>query len=393
MLKQQTMRRVLVASCVIAVGLLASCGELQPAAPANVALVGIDAPGLTNGPRAATYDPQRDLLWIMSRVAGSDPNGVVVLSRLDVTSGSVTPTALQLSGEGYISGTVTIDQHGVVWLGWGQTLAQYDPVSGATHVFHVPVTEGTITGVSDPGLAGRMVAMTIDPAGEIWIAVYGATQLYGFDELTTTFDRTLAISVSPFDETRLWITNGQLLVNGLDRRANPLRAALEMVDRLTGRETSVGVDAMDFALSGSQSFVYVDGSGHLGKGAVDGTSIQSVGPSAPVAPSSRLTTDAAGNIWFSMLGRNLVGLGEVTSAGAVEEYPLPQQAGTGGADPACPPQNAQMCVEGHAVFNPEIQAIQVDRHGNVWVVTRVSGSGDPASVGGMKPIYELPSAA
>jgi streptogramin lyase len=361
-------------------------GSLTPAWRA------VDLPGLTSALRAAAYDSTRDCLWIMGRQLEQDGIPVVVLTRLDVASGSVSGTPLRLPGDGYIVGTVAVDRRADVWLGWGTTLARYDPVGRSFQTWRVPNPPGPIQQSASPGLDGNMVALAVDPAGEIWVVSYRVRVILGFNTATNSWDRNIPLSLDPYRGTRLALRpSGQLVLNGWDGNASPLRPSLETINLANGSERPFGLHAMDYAVGDDGSLIYVDDSGTFGKVTLSGGSAEYIPVTVPIAPTPLFTIDGTGNIWFSMLGHHLVGVGELNAAsGAVQEYPFPQPPTvTNGPEPACPPDVSSTCSSAHPTFNPEIQAIQVDGHGNIWVVTRVSGSGDPNSFIGTSPVYEL----
>ena len=142
--------------------------------------------------------------------------------------------------------------------------------------------------------------------------------------------------------------------------------------------------------------IYIDDTGGAGKvSLLDGTATAFAG-NMPTASAPHLTADPGGAVWFSMLGYDLVGAAKLDlSSGAVRMYPFPQPDAGGAPAPApggCP-LSPSGCDMSKATFDPQIQAMALDAHGNLWVITRLSGSGDPHSFIAMSPIYELPQGA
>jgi len=381
--------RNLVASCMGLV-IVAACGSVNSASVASP-WHAVDLPGMPSGLRGAVYDSTRDCLWIMTRPLMQDGVPVITLTRLNVTSVTASPTSLQLAGQGYIAGVIGIDAKAKVWLGWGTTLARYDPVTASSQTWQVPNFAGQTHQTQNPGLDGNMVALAIDPAGEVWVAAYGVRAIFGFNSVTNSWDRTIHLSIDPFRGTRLsFLQTGQLMMNGRESLL-PSRSTVEIINAATGAEIGLGLRAIDYVISDAGHAIYVDDSGSVGKITLANASTTVITGPAPMAAEPHLTVDPTGNVWFSMRTRDLVGVGKLdVLSGAVQPYPLPQPpAASIGADPACPPQAAFGCSKFNATLDPQIQAVIADPRGNVWVITRANGSGDTHSFSGMSPVYEL----
>ncbi len=393
MVGSRTRRGIVIA----ALGLLMACAgcgpTYEPATPGGSISVRtwreLDLPGQSSALRGAVFDATCGCLWIASRMQGLDGQDSVELGRLAALSGTWTPSAFQMSADGFIAVSLALDAKDRVWLTWGQTVAEFDPSDGSAHSWHVPVNEALLANASTPGIDGNAVATVIDGAGELWIAAHTYPSLIGFNTQTLIFDRSIPLGFEPFTQTRLVLTHdGIILLNGYSGASLGTQGVLATVSPSTQMVTLRGIEARDFAVAPDGTITYADESGTLWTTTIGGGTSSSL-PRAPLANPSRLVGDSAGDVWFSMLGLDLVGVGEIDSSGGLSTFPFPRSAASGpGGAPACDPLAGRNCT-GSATFNPEIQALTVDGHGDVWIVTRMAGSGDPHSVGGMRPVYEL----
>lgn len=383
--------RIWLASSIGILTMATACGAMNQI-PAASTWRAVDLPGIASGFRGAVYDPARDSIWIMSRTFDQDDAPTISLTEVHAASGAATETTLKLPGDGFIDGLISVDNKSHLWLGWGSTLATYDPTTGSSETWKLPPETLPTGQTAIPGLDGNMVAMAIDSVGEIWVATYGVGTIFGFNATSKTWDRTIDVSIDPFLGSRLASSQaGQLLLNGWDIVVTPRRPTLEVIDTVKGVPNQLGIYAIDYAMSDSGHAVYVDDSGNLGEVALVDASITAKWGTAPMAHEPHLTVDKSGRIWFSMLGWHEVGLGELDgTSGVFQTYPLPQpEGGPSGGLPICPPQNAPYCANSSSAFDPDVQSIALDARGDVWVITRVNGSGDPTSFTTMSPVYEL----
>ena len=384
-------RRVACLGCVL---LILSCGSVSNSAD-STSWQAVDLPGQPSGLRGVAYDPKRDCLWIITRAPDSNGLPFVTLARLDVSGAhKVTPTRVHLLGDGYIAGQVATDSRGNVWMAWGKTLAEYDPDTQSIESWPIPVTEALLVDSSNPGVDANALAMTMDSSGEVWIAAHTVTALFGFNIASKVFDRVVPISITPVRVTKLVARpDGTLMINGLKGQAISGPLVLAEVSVSTGSTQIVSDSVADYAVAPSGLIVVLDESNRLAEMDMSSGATNVLASQAPIANPSQLVVDSAGDVWFAMIATRLVGIGRVSgSTGALTTYPFPQPAVTASASaalPACDPLGGRNCSTAAPVFDPRIQAICLDGQGHIWVVTRMSGSGDPNSFVAMSPVYEL----
>jgi hypothetical protein len=351
-----------------------------------------NVPVLAQGARTAVFDPARDCLWIVTAVLGGSGGGhtLISLTRLNVADGSATPTSFGMNGDAFIKGMVALDSRGKVWLGWGRTLASYDPDTDTVQSWSLPsyanVAHADVT-VSD----GRMVALALGSDGEVWVATKAVQALFGFNQTAQVWDRTVQLPFIANEASRIAEPHpGMLLLSGAVRGPQP-SAAFAKIDLATGVVTQLPVHAIDYVVLPNDQIVYVDDvSDVAARVDLSNNSVTPLAPRVPVAHAPDLLLASSGKIWFSMAGFRSVGAGKLDLAtGAVTSYPFPYIDNPGSPMPPnnCPPVPG--CVPPGAVFDPQVQALALDGHANLWVLTSlagyVNGSATPSGV------YELPA--
>jgi hypothetical protein len=89
-----------------------------------------------------------------------------------------------------------------------------------------------------------------------------------------------------------------------------------------------------------------------------------------------------------------VGIAELTlSDGSVTQFPFPYIKLPGQHVPeewSCAGQFD--CIPSSAVYNAGVEAISLDKHGHVWVVTKVDSHPDATNLTIPSPVYELTTA-
>jgi streptogramin lyase len=388
------------ATCCTCVILLAACGAngtahtLPNPTPAWAA---VDIAGMPGGFRGAVYDPSRDCLWIVSRYFKDAGAEGVRLLRLNVADKNTFRTSVDLPADGFIKGLVAVDHAGKVWMAWGRTLIEYDPGTEATRSWTRPPYTG-LWQADDAGLYGNMVGLAIDPGGEVWLASYEVSAVFGFNPVTTSWDRTVNLPFLPTDEITLAVAApGILAVSGVtaDGKFTP---ELALVTTSTRAVKMVPTHGTDYQLTGSDQAVYVDHEGNLGElSLTDGTSTI-LAPALPIFrnPTAHLTVDSSGNIWFSMAAFRSVGVAMLdTSTGVITRFPFPyiDRPGQASTTPNTCPTGAFDCIPPDAVFDASTDALAFDSHGDLWVITEVGGHTDPTSLAIPSPIYELTNVA
>jgi hypothetical protein len=96
-----------------------------------------------------------------------------------------------------------------------------------------------------------------------------------------------------------------------------------------------------------------------------------------------------------MFGYQTVGIGMVDlGSGTFTTFPFPwvgKATATDDTGPGLICPNVACATPHNPTFDPQIQAITLDGHSNVWVITSLPGSGDPNVFTTLSPVYELPS--
>jgi streptogramin lyase len=385
-----------VAACGAAMTLLAACGAGGTAHAVPILTptwAAVDIAGMPGDFRGAVYDPSRDCLWIVSRYGKDAGAEGVRLLRLNVADKNTFRTSVDLPGDGFIKGLVAVDQAGKVWMAWGRTLAEYDPDTEATRSWTRPPYTG-LWPADGAGLYGNMVGLAIDPSGEVWLAAYEVSAVFGFNPVTTSWDRTVNLPFLPTDETTLAVAGqGILAVSGVtaDGKFTP---ELALVTTSTRAVKMVPTHGTDYQLTRSDRAVYTDHEGNLGElSLTDGTSTI-LASTAPIFrnPTVHFTIDNSGNIWFSMAAYRSIGVAMLdTTTGVITRFPFPyiDRPGQASTTPNTCPTGAFDCIPPDAIFGASIDALVVDSHGDLWVITEVGSHADPTSLAIPSPIYEL----
>jgi hypothetical protein len=319
------------------------------------------------------YDPGRDCLWILNDVLGaSGPHSLVALVQLNASTGALSPTSVVMNGDEFIKGAIELDSNGDVWFGWGRTLAKYNPSADAVQSWSLPSYTGLIHTPPDVE-DGRLVAMAVASSGEVWVLAQNVEAIFGFNPSTKAWDRTLNVPMIPVDTSRVAeSTSGTVLVTGLGAGDSSNGSLLASIDTTQGTFTTLAAHVIDFAMTDSDHATYVDDSRSVGRLAVAADTITPV-TKAPVAHAPDLVADSAGRVWFSMVGYRSVGVGRVDPLGAITTFPFPYIVNPGSPMANDCPTSAFHCVPSSAIFDPEIQALALDKHGKLWVITRVAG--------------------
>ncbi len=367
------------------------CGQYTPSAPDQPPTwQGVDLPGVLGGFRAATYDPGRDCLWILTRYFQVAGHPLVTLTQLNLQDRSSHSMPLQQPATGFIRGSIAVDSRGAVWMTWGRTLVEFDPNSKALKSWPLPSLQGVAVAPQSAVLDGNAVSIEVASNGEIWVAAHSVRAVFGFSPAETAWSRTIQIPLTPTLLSRIGATSsGDLLINGIDGSG---RYALARMILMTGNAAIVKYSAVNYIVAGTDTVIYEDDSRNVGRLSlsIDSSSLLATPPE--IANDPVLATDTAGNVWFSLVTAASVGVGKIdTLSGAESVYAFPPIPMPSGAHEPCPGVNP--CNNNAVVLNPDIQAIVVDRSRDIWVITGLPGTGsDPGYRLAAPPIYELPAA-
>ncbi len=340
-------------------------------------------PGIAGGLRATAYSQSCNCLWVLTRVQSGQP--YVALNRFNLGDGSASTALNSLPALGFIRGSITVDPAGGVWMAWGRFLYRYEPSSATTMTWALPGPGPESVRPIDPALDGNAVALDIDANGEVWVAVHSVAIVYGFNPSISTWDRTISLPFVPNQLTRIVASpRSTLTLNGVEANDALVVGSL---DTKSGLVSVLPPHARAFVVVGSK--VVFEGVDHS-SGKVDplgGTAV-TLAPLAPVAGDPALAVDASGNVWFSMVAKQSIGLGKLDPlSGAITAFPFPPPTGSPLPGPVlCPPTS---CTDS-SLFDPQIQSIVADSAGDIWVTTSVPGAGgDQAFASSASPLYEL----
>jgi hypothetical protein len=320
---------------------------------------------------------------------------LVSLSRVDVADGSVVDTAMELPGDGYIVGSISVDATGRIWMAWGRTLAAYDPHTTTVRTWQLPpVTEAAVVHADQPGLDGNGVALAIDSVGEVWLAVDSVQTAVGFNPAREAWDRTLQLPLVPILRTRLDASQpGLLSVNGVVVEGTLMTPALATIDTAVGTVVRLRSHVFDYVVNGANELDYVDDTGGMQRLTAGSSVATTLTAGLPIAANPYLAVDPARHVWFSMAAFETVGIAALDlGSGTIATYPFPSPDRSGttpdvGPGLVCPQPS---CATPHnPTFDPRIQAIVPDGHGNIWVIDSLPGKGEPNSYAALSPIEEL----
>lgn len=389
----------LAAVCILTASAVIACGSVDRNMESQTTTwQAIDLPGIPSGTRGVVYDRERDCLWIETRFFKQAGVPLVTLTRLNAVSGTSTPTSLEMPGYGFIAGAIAVDSKGNVWMEWGVELSEYSPETQAVRSWQLPPLTGVTIYPDQEGLDGNAVALTIGSDGEIWSAVHSVEAVFGFNAASNTWDRVVHVPVIPNTRTRLAaMSDGDLLLDGVVVGLNGLTPALAVVTPTAGSAKILpALGARDYALVGG-TVAFVDGSGVISKASITDDVATQVTSSAPLAGVPHMIGDSNGHIWFSMFAYQSVGVAMVDiTSGEVTTFPFPWVGKASASDDtgpglSCP--NPACATPHNPTFDPQIQAITPDSHGDVWVVTSLPGSGDPNVFTSITPVYKLTGVA
>lgn len=364
-----------------------------------------DIPGTHGGFRAAAYDAGRNCLWIITEQPPLVGGGIdtVVLNRLNVADRSTTPTLLSMPATGYLIGSIAVDAYGKVWMSWGRLLIEYDPDSKGVQTFKFPaqstVSRASAARIADvhpegSGNDSNAVAMAISPDHEIWVLVSSVQAAFGFNPVTASWDRIVRVPVDPVDPwSRLIAASpGRLVMSGVVIVRGNGTPYLAVVDTASGASSVLPPKIESFGLIDDNTAVYAEmtskpGEVNLGEVNLSTGSTTTLMAKAPIAEPAAFVTDAAGRVWFSMIGYWTIGIARLDpSTRIVKSFPFSWVKHPGTPEPvisSCPsPLGLDHCFPQYAdptavPGNPEVQQLVIDKKGNIWVITSVGGSGVP----------------
>jgi streptogramin lyase len=145
--------------------LIGACAEIEADDPAQQesradaeAWEAVRLP-LGSGHTYATYDAQRDDIWLLNYALADLPRpgepGAATLARFDPKSHEVQSFAIRGAVDGLaLKGALAVDGEGRVWAAWGYRLVRLDPTTGKTTEWTIPkLPAADLAGIEDQGLA------------------------------------------------------------------------------------------------------------------------------------------------------------------------------------------------------------------------------------------------
>jgi streptogramin lyase len=370
----------------------------QPSVPTESRWQQVDLPQMPQGTRKAVYDASRDCIWIVSQVPAqiAGAQEYVTITRMDASTRVLTQTDLQLHPVQFYIARVALDSSYRLWMAWDRTLVRYDPSTNTVESFALPSFASLGVHVSLYSGEGNFVAVTVDSKGEVWVAADKVAAVFGFNSTTHRWDRLIHLPWFPSDETTLAEPRpGLLTVNGY--RSPDGKAyynTFARIDTATGRLTQIAQPVSDyFVINDHEALFLGQNRAPLFKLDIDTGAATRLASDLPVDSHNgraQFALSRDGHLWFGMLGYRTFGLGDLdmTSA-AVNTFPFPYIDQPGKHLPNdCPPMQFH-CVPSSAVGVADIEAVIVDAHQNVWVVTDWPNVNDQNNRGPMGPIVEL----
>jgi hypothetical protein len=293
-----------------------------------------------------------------------------------------------MSADGYDTGSIALDSRGTLWMGWGQTLRNYDPATGVLRSWNLPPYSGLAYLYSTDG---RIESLAIDSSGEIWVVASMVTGVLGFNPVTSKWNRTISLHFVPELGTVLAApAAGMLTLNGATLSSQRARVFARIAIS-TKIVTMLPADVFDYVVTSPDKIVYLDSAGNLLSLILANGATAVLVPQAPVFRDeySHFGVDAKGRVWFPMSASLGVGVFD-PATGAVGRFQFPQLENPGSLAPIfCPPMNALQCPPTGPSSGVGIAAVFLDQHSNVWIITDAAARDDPISRPIIAAVVEL----
>jgi hypothetical protein len=325
---------------------------------------------IPQGYRTVEFDRTRGVFWVLSRELDSLV-GHVVLQRFDPVLDAWFATSVALDATGYRKALIQVAPDGGIWLGWGRTLALYDPASDSVESWPLPPDSAGVWSTD-----GDMVAMLVSSSSEVWIATEPVHAVFGFNPISRRWDRKFALPFEAVDWSRITEpVSGTLLINGTFVRGSTVTSHLARINISKSAVTELPPAASDYVLDRGR-LVYVDDSVSVRTFDLSTGADSLVAADVPMARPYAIALDANGGLWFSVGGVRFLGVGRVElKSGAVAKYAFPyiDRPGRRLASPSeCAGQFH--CVPSDAIAGTQVQSISLDPRGTLWVFTDMGGT-------------------
>ena len=351
----------------------------------------VDLPPAT---RYAAYDAPSDTLWVLSGPSSFTEASPTLLTEFHPESGNWETHELDVSPIRLpVGGGILTDVTGAVWMAFDRSVKRYYPDTEALDEWKIPHPGNQYLSPIDSGLDRFAVALAVDGDGLFWVALHSITGLYAFDPEAVTWD---FFDTSPYvalDNTKVTARGDVIYFNGY----NPAGKSFELltIDATTREVTSIAGGAIDYVFHTDGSVTYLEGHNDI-----EGTvTVRRTGQTEALAefsgipaPYAYMVADADGNAWLWRTGRLAVDIVRIDPLSAEQKtfaYPLVILETNGNGplthfpfqpDPRGSPQPV--------AADPSIQALVVDKRGDVWVVS-ASGDNPPYEYDSYPPLYRL----
>lgn len=365
---------------------VAACGEVResgqgasgtttPAARWDAS----EAP-LPTGLRHVAYDNARDTIWILTRDRAGGP---VTLTRFQPATGRLVTATVAAASRDYAGAGIDIDQAGAAWVAWGTVLRRFDPGTQRITSWDLPALSTDVQATDEDPSIGRVVSIAIDPTSQnVFVLRNKDRRLYRLSEANASWSIGGQLPIYPHQFTRVSILgDGTILVNG-NTSDSVFAPALGIANTRDFRFRVIP-DIMSFAEISSRRVV---GAMQDGRVAVLDMATARLSPNIilPARPTSDIPimADIVGNIWtWSYLRTGISILRVDTNSNNTASYPYPllkAEPFTGLPVPpgVTPPTSASL--------DPDIQALVIDIHNRVWIISGWGGKSRP-----YPPLYRL----
>lgn len=334
---------------------------------------------LPAGDRAVAFDALRNSIWVLTQLGDS---GVATgyraleLDEVNLSTQAVTKHPLPVDSKGWTEGVVHIASDGSVWLGWGFTVARFDPTTATETQWAIPKTPTSAD--TDDGITGHLYGMAVSNAGDkVWVLLGHTSEIEGLTVRTGGWSQISLPSNAIVDYGSEIAANsdGSLQFSGY---SSPGVAQL-FIAQANNVVTPGPIGAQQWGGS-SPSVILVNRNGQVQTyNKTTETTVQVRTIAFGARPNDPSATDAAGNLLL-VDGRSFV---RISPNGAIlsGSLPLIQLTGKyggsgahyfGSASP--PPQ----------YLDPDPQGVVGDGAGQSWIFL---GSGGPAGPQGYASCY------
>jgi hypothetical protein len=105
---------------------------------------------------------------------------------------------------------------------------------------------------------------------------------------------------------------------------------------------------------------------------------------------AKFSVDDMGRVWFPMAAYRSLGVGVFDpTTGAINRFPFPYIKDPGSPVPNDCPTGAFHCIPTGAIAGVDIDAVVLDQHSNVWIITEQPASNDPHNPPIITAVVEL----